>query len=490
LPGKLSDQDEWNVTRLNQALLLAKQPTVSRDFYSMFFRRTGRGQVLKGGVVRFRGMAMLRFGNFRFAYKRLAQKHEADLKRELGVYVISREERQEFFRQRSSAQVLLDEIDESKRWYLGYLSGGLAKQDAITVSAVLCRLGRQRQKEVERALARADLIQQFQRRLAEVRTSDARRFEKNIEQLDEQMNRIEADIEEAQDRGIRNTSAYLSSDRLDIYLATSMREGWEYESAAKLARAVFSRRILRDLRLVYFDPTLCYSRDRLDKGLIEGLMLKRARCTLYMVQETDTLGKDSELASTLAQGKPVIAYVPREGLKKIRARLRSAQLKFVTKRLMLLMAEDRLDRRELKEAADFISVAAAFAPIFKLVGSEESDFLGSHRLLWARVKDILARAEAAYFEKRAKTLTGDHPLAMQVHLESGVANGVLVARSPEECAELILALLTNDCKFTIERGAGAYILREKVSQCPFRVVTDDPMLTNSFWDLYGRTQEL
>jgi hypothetical protein len=39
-------------------------------------------------------------------------------------------------------------------------------------------------------------------------------------------------------------------------------------------------------------------------------MLKRARCTVYSVQDTDTLGKDSELASTLAQGKPVIAYVP------------------------------------------------------------------------------------------------------------------------------------------------------------------------------------
>ena len=39
-------------------------------------------------------------------------------------------------------------------------------------------------------------------------------------------------------------------------------------------------------------------------------MLKRARCTLYLAQESDTLGEDSELASTLAQGKPVIAFVP------------------------------------------------------------------------------------------------------------------------------------------------------------------------------------
>ena len=39
-------------------------------------------------------------------------------------------------------------------------------------------------------------------------------------------------------------------------------------------------------------------------------MLRRATCTIYLAQENDTLGKDSELASTLAQGKPVIAFIP------------------------------------------------------------------------------------------------------------------------------------------------------------------------------------
>ena len=57
------------------------------------------------------------------------------------------------------------------------------------------------------------------------------------------------------------------------------------------------------------DAVLKYCEDRIDKGLSEALMLKRAKCTLFLAQESDTLGKDSELASTLAQGKPVIAYV-------------------------------------------------------------------------------------------------------------------------------------------------------------------------------------
>src|SRR5207245_11176384 len=68
--------------------------------------------------------------------------------------------------------------------------------------------------------------------------------------------------------------------------------------------------VLAGLKLRYFDPTHAYTDNRVNKGLVESLMLKRARCTIYSVQDTDTLGKDSELAATLAQGKPVIAYVP------------------------------------------------------------------------------------------------------------------------------------------------------------------------------------
>src|SRR5690606_33430392 len=111
-------------------------------------------------------------------------------------------------------------------------------------------------------------------------------------------------------QGIRNQSAYLVSDHLDVYVATSMREQHEYLLVSQFCRQLFSHEMLAPLKLRWFDPTQAYCRDRIDKGLAEALMLKRAKCTIYLVQETDTLGKDSELASTLAQGKPVIAFVP------------------------------------------------------------------------------------------------------------------------------------------------------------------------------------
>jgi len=111
-------------------------------------------------------------------------------------------------------------------------------------------------------------------------------------------------------------------------------------------------------------------------------------------------------------------------------------------------------------------------------------------IFFSDVCKILAIAEHYNFERRADTLIKSHPLAMQVDLKSGVANGVLVVRNPQECAKLLYEVLTNDMKFTIKHMVkegekeGITVLEEKVSGCPFRVVTDNEKLTNSFWNFY------
>ena len=75
---------------------------------------------------------------------------------------------------------------------------------------------------------------------------------------------------------------------------------------------------------------------------------------------------------------------------------------------------------------------------------------------------------------------------MQVNLQSGVANGVLVVRSFYDCARLLRQVLTNKMEFAIkyQQKEGVSVLEEKISKCPFRVVTDDEKLTNSFWNFY------
>jgi hypothetical protein len=103
---------------------------------------------------------------------------------------------------------------------------------------------------------------------------------------------------------------------------------------------------------------------------------------------------------------------------------------------------------------------------------------------------IIARSEKVVYDKRAKTLIESHPLAIQVNLDTGVANGVLVVRSIAECAELLRRVLLYDMKFDLvvpcEKDGGVWCLSERISRCIFRVVTNDNKLSNCFWNFYLR----
>jgi hypothetical protein len=93
-----------------------------------------------------------------------------------------------------------------------------------------------------------------------------------------------------------------------------------------------------------------------------------------------------------------------------------------------------------------------------------------------------------HYDKRAKTLREDHPLGIQVNLTTGVANGVLVVRSALDCARLIHRMMTGNLEFYIEAATieekDYLMLRESISGSIFRVMTGDPLLTNSFWNFY------
>lgn len=97
-----------------------------------------------------------------------------------------------------------------------------------------------------------------------------------------------------------------------------------------------------------------------------------------------------------------------------------------------------------------------------------------------RLVDVITK----HYDKRAKTLKEEHPLGIQVHLETGVANGVLVARSISECAELIRRVVTRSLKFRIKATENGTYLVETVSDSIYRVMTNDSMLTNAFWNFY------
>ncbi|MGI0016497.1 MAG: hypothetical protein ACREBU_24005, partial [Nitrososphaera sp.] len=145
-------------------------------------------------------------------------------------------------------------------------------------------------------------------------------FVPNPAELDAEAARIlrdEADIEKmasTQSQALTNLSNYVSADYMDVYVATSMRTESDFVCVNRFVSQLFAHEEIASLRLRYFNPTQSWIEDRVAKGLVEALMLRRAGCTIYMAQKSDTFGKDSEASVALGQGKPVIVYVPKISL--------------------------------------------------------------------------------------------------------------------------------------------------------------------------------
>lgn len=491
-----------NYAQFNELLLLLEQDRVSKAFFNFFFGdRKIKLKELKGGIIKFRGFAMLRFGNFRFAYKQLSKKNKSDLEEDLKLYLGKIEPR-------PPKALDIEKIERNHAWYNGYIT----------------------KKEWEKQ-------SNFLRELLESKDTTQYSFsEDDLLSIGDIFKNIGYCIEEVELKASSNTDIYLTWEYMDVYIATSMRNKWEFEETYDFINEVFNDPSLKQLNLRCFDPTQSYCENRIDKGLIEGLMLKRSLCTIYMAQEVDTMGKDSELAATLAQGKPVIAYVPNIDIEKHAKKIEDYPLDFFKKRFLILQAEGVTDEKNCRKALE------AFDPDFEEIIADFIKKLGKHRSsqpfsLWherekqfkkekfkffPKICKILATAEHHSYEERAITLKDTHPLAIQVALESGVANGVLVVRDHKMCAKLLHEILTNSMNFSIkrkevkvrvkketkieksfkeaaksieekleeepvleeEKGSVVWILEEKISGCPFRVVTEYDKLSNSFWNFY------
>lgn len=457
-----------NYAQFNELLLLLDQDRVSEAFFNFFFgERKIKLEELKEGVIRFRGFAMLRFGNFRFAYKQLSQKNERELKEDLKPYLTT-------IKHRPPKALDIEKIEKDHIWYNGYITKEKYKKQSS-----------------------------FLRELLESKVTTQYSFsEGELLSLSNMFKNVGYDIKEVERKALSNTDIYLTWDYMDVYIATSMRNKWEFEETYDFINKVFDYPPLKQLNLRCFDPTQSQCKNRIDKGLIEGLMIKRALCTIYMAQEVDTMGKDSELAATLAQGKPVIAYVPYIDIDKHIEKIKNYPLDFFIKRFFILQAEgitDEKDCRKELEAIDSnfeeiienfikkLSIYRSSQP-FSLWHERENQFKEECKLIFPKIYKLLATAEYHSYEKRARTLKEIHPLAIQVGLKSGVANGVLVVRDPEMCAKLLNEILTNSMNFSIkhkeEEGSVVWILEEKISECPFRVVTEYEKLSNSFWNFY------
>lgn len=486
------NSESLSLEQLNDILLLVNQFPLGRAFFDFFLAR-GKTHItfkeLKAGIARFEGLAILCFGNIRFPYRTYYKSEKHQIAEKLERFQHTKTTLVRKYRGRPRVSPLPAAIPGARTWLLGYIARQGADRDIATYFAMSTILEKESEGKFLGELNPTQKKLYLERKLQLQNSKvDWRRRFTNLDEIRNAIDGLRKDLIENRIRGWLNTSHYLSSDFMDVYVATSMREKWEFEEVHDFANRLFKKPELSHLRLRYFDPTQSHLDNRVDKGLIEALMLKRANCTLYMVQETDTFGKDSELATTLAQGKPVIAYVPRINPEKLAKVASKRPLGYLKKRLSQLAAEEKIPSANLKEVYRFLEKVSGFQPFYRIVGDEEAEFVDTHGLTKQKkpMCEILADAENRLFESRAATLQKTHPLALQVRLESGVANGVLVVRSLDDCADLLRKLLTNDCSFTVDRSTekGITALVEEKSHCIFRAVTDNPTITNSFWSRY------
>lgn len=434
-PSDLFTRGGIGYSQFNEILLSLGYDRISRDFFDYVFDTGGRYEPylspeisslegLRSGVEKFRVQALLLYGNVKYGFKRLSPLDRTSIEKEVcKILPIPKQA----YENRHNPLHTLTAIPAEDTYYLGYLVYNEVK------------------RQLDSEPGNVDL-QQKHNSILEIRK-----------------------------KGKRNHDVYLTYDHMDVYVATSMRERHEYYLVNRFIDNLFSHPTIKPLNLRFFDPTQAYCEDRLDKGLVEGLMLKRAKCTIYHAQETDTLGKDSELATTLAQGKPVIAYVPK---------LSDRDTFLATALTLSDCLYPGLERKTHLE-----KLLRLYDPDSAWTNGEIRNCLsGAVPFDERRVSEIVFEKARAKYESRAKMLSHDHPLGLQMNLATGVANGVLVVRSVSQCAELLRRVILNEMKFSVEEsavdGKVRYLLRESISGCVYRAMTSDELLTNSFWNFY------
>ena len=80
-----------------------------------------------------------------------------------------------------------------------------------------------------------------------------------------------------------------------------------------------------------------------------------------------------------------------------------------------------------------------------------------------------------------------HPLTRLIEFKTGIINGAMVTQSVEHVVSLIERALSNQMEYDLEMKVGSegyYLLKERLTRTTVRVITDDRLLTETFWNNY------
>lgn len=473
-------QNGLNYEQFNEILLIHIQNRVSRGFFNYFFSSvTIDLKKLKIGVEIFRGYSLLHFGNFKFTYRNLSEKNSKEIEDILGSY---KEIPKSVYCNRLEPVLNLNRIKKEKVYLLGYLSVKIFEKEFDLLEKVVNNEGTENQEELEQYKSNMVDLKKFHQKMLKTRE----------------------DITKIKSKGIENTQTLLIWDYMDIYIATSMRTKGDFEETYDFLTELTSNKEIKKLNLRIFDPTQSYCNFPKDKSLIEGLMLKRAKCNIYMVQESDTIGKDSELAATLAQKKTVVAFIPDYSINDLEEKMKNYSLDSILNKIFKLKAEGVFEDvyfiesiNEIRNNEDIINFNRKIYSFvekvekykinqpFSLWVPKIKEFINSIKSEYNWICNVLALATKRLLDRRADLLKKFHPLSMQIDLNSGVANGVIVVRDLDKCIDVLIGILTNSLEFEIYHCEENYTgLFEKQTGSLYRLITDDEEITNSFWNFF------
>jgi hypothetical protein len=119
------DEREIDCSQINELLLLVNKDRIESPFFNRFFQQPCRVSTIRNGVGRFQKMALLRYGNFIYAYRTLSRiRTDEALNKELGAWAMPREDMILRYRRRRGRLIEIEQIPRHDTPLVGYLSAG------------------------------------------------------------------------------------------------------------------------------------------------------------------------------------------------------------------------------------------------------------------------------------------------------------------------------------------------------------------------------
>src|SRR5258708_7515125 len=135
---EIAHSEGLNYAQFNELLLLVDQDRVTPAFFEYFFDGKMSLEELRRNIIRFRGSAILSFGNFRFAYKQLSRcKSKEHLVRLLMPFSTPRDHLVDEFRVRPPAALRIESIPRDKTWCNGYIAKKKYEREATLIKEAL-----------------------------------------------------------------------------------------------------------------------------------------------------------------------------------------------------------------------------------------------------------------------------------------------------------------------------------------------------------------